>query len=115
MAEILSDNRITKNQFAFFFRFLKENKCAHEYFKNFFKRHERIEHNELAFRNYFSQLQLRSIIDSAFRWRDTIQGHEYWEKLDYYYNELYSTKTYEKYVELRKLIYLQSKNEKKSD
>lgn len=115
MAEILSGNGITKNQFAFFFRFLKENKCAHEFFKNFFERHKYIEYNELAFRNYFSQLRLRSIIDSAFNWRDTRQGHEYWEKLDYYYNELYSTKTYEKYIELRKLIYLQSKNEKKSD
>ena len=56
MAEILSDNGLTKNQFAFFFRFLKENKCAHEYFKNFFKWHEHIKYNELAFRNYFYKL-----------------------------------------------------------
>lgn len=115
MAEILSDNCITKNQFAFFFRFLKENKCAHEFFKNFFERRKHIEYNELAFRNYFNQLRLRSIIDSAFSWRETRQGHEYWEKLDEYYQGLYSTKTYEEYIELRKLIYLQSKNEKKSD
>ena len=111
MAEILSDNGLTKNQFAFFFRFLKENKCAHEYFKNFFKRHERIEYNELAFRNYFNELS--GIIDSSFRWRETIQGHGYWEKIDDYYEGLCSTNTYEKYIELRKLIYLQSKNEKK--
>lgn len=114
MAEILSDNHITKNQFAFFFRFLKENKCAHEYFKNFFKRHEHIKYNELAFRNHFSQFELRDIIDFSFKWRETRQGHDYWENLNDYY-KVCSTNTYEKYIELRNLIYLQSKNEKKSD
>lgn len=114
MAEILSDNHITKNQFAFFFRFLKENKCAHEYFKNFFKRHELIKYNELAFRNYFSQFELRDIIDFSFKWRETRQGHGYWENLNDYYKVRF-TNTYEKYIELRKLIYLQSKNEKKSN
>lgn len=115
MAEILSDNRITKNQFAFFFRFLKENKCANEYFKNFFKRHEHIKYNELAFRNYFSQFELRDIIEFSFKWQETRQGHDYWEKINDYYEGLCSTNTYEKYIELRKLIYLQSKNEKKSN
>ena len=114
MAGILSDNGLTKNQFAFFFRFLKENKCANEYFKNFFKRHERIEYNELAFRNYFSQFELRDIIDFSFKWQETRQGHDYWENLNDYYKVRF-TNTYEKYIELRKLIYLQSKNEKKSN
>ena len=113
MEEILSDNGLTKNQFAFFFRFLKENKCAHEYFKNFFKWHEHIKYNELAFRNYFNGLS--GIIDSSFRWREARQGHGYWEKINDYYEGLCSTNTYEKYIELRKLIYLQSKNEKKSN
>ena len=114
MAGILSDNGLTKNQFAFFFRVLKENKCAHEYFKNFFKRHEHIKYNELAFRNYFSQFELRDIIDFSFKWRETRQGHDYWENLNDFY-KVYFTNTYEKYIELRKLIYLQSKNEKKSN
>lgn len=115
MEDILRDYSLTKSQFAFFFRFLKENNCANEYFINFFKRHEGVEYNELAFRNYFDRIELNSIINCSFRWRDTRQGHVYWEKLENYFIDLCSTNVYEKYTEHRKLIYLQSKNEKKSN